>query len=82
MLFPTLTFGVFFLIVLSFTWALDRENGRRKLLLLIASYVFYASWNWKFLALIWFSTIRTARGSHEPWHRDRSAAWRNSSFRF
>jgi len=57
MLFPTLTFGVFFLIVLSFTWALDRENGRRKLLLLIASYVFYGWWDWRFCGLLAASSI-------------------------
>lgn len=57
MLFPTLTFGVFFFLVLSFTWALDHENGRRKLLLLVASYVFYGWWDWRFCGLLAFSSI-------------------------
>lgn len=57
MLFPTLTFGVFFLLVLSMAWALDRENGRRKLLLLVASYVFYGWWDWRFCGLLAASSI-------------------------
>ena len=46
MLFPTLAFGVFFLFVYFTTWSLDRENGRRKLFLLLASWFFYAQWAW------------------------------------
>lgn len=57
MLFPTLTFGVFFVLVLSFTWALDGENRRRKFLLLAASYIFYGWWDWRFCALLAFSSI-------------------------
>lgn len=57
MLFPTLTFGIFFVLVLSFAWALDRENGQRKLLLLAASYIFYGWWDWRFCALLAFSSI-------------------------
>ena len=39
MLFPTLAFGVFFLVVYFTAWSLDRENGKRKLFLLLASLV-------------------------------------------
>ncbi len=52
MLFPTLAFGVFFLFVYFTAWSLDRENGRRKLFLLLASWFFYAQWDWRFVALL------------------------------
>ncbi|WP_309629090.1 MBOAT family protein [Brevundimonas sp.] len=57
MLFPTLAFGVFFLFVYFTAWSLDRENGRRKLFLLLASWFFYAQWDWRFVALLIASAI-------------------------
>ena len=53
MLFPTLTFGLFFLIVFATVWTLGaRDNDRRKLLLLVASWVFYGAWDWRFVLLL------------------------------
>lgn len=57
MLFPTLAFGVFFLFVYFTAWSLDRENGRRKLFLLLASWFFYAQWDWRFVALLIASAV-------------------------
>ena len=57
MLFPTLAFGVFFLFVYFTAWSLDRENGRRKLFLLLASWFFYAQWDWRFVGLLIASAI-------------------------
>ncbi|HEV7354305.1 MAG TPA: MBOAT family protein [Brevundimonas sp.] len=57
MLFPTLEFGLFFLAVFVVAWSLERENGRRKLFLLLASWVFYAQWDWRFVALLIFSAV-------------------------
>ncbi len=57
MLFPTLAFGVFFLFVYFTTWSLDRENGRRKLFLLLASWFFYAQWDWRFVGLLILSAV-------------------------
>lgn len=57
MLFPTLAFGVFFLFVYFTAWSLDRENERRKLFLLLASWVFYAQWDWRFVALLIASAV-------------------------
>ncbi|WP_298745864.1 MBOAT family protein [uncultured Brevundimonas sp.] len=57
MLFPTLAFGVFFLIVYFTAWSLDRENGRRKLFLLLASWFFYAQWDWRFVGLLIGSAV-------------------------
>jgi len=57
MLFPTLAFGIFFLFVYFTAWSLDRENGRRKLFLLLASWFFYAQWDWRFVGLLVVSAI-------------------------
>ena len=57
MLFPTLAFGVFFLFVYFTSWSLDRENGRRKLFLLLASWFFYAQWDWRFVGLLILSAV-------------------------
>ena len=56
MLFNSLTFIVFFAIVLflhnlPFSWRTKKFN------LLIASYLFYAAWNPPFVILVWLSTI-------------------------
>ncbi|WP_116089872.1 MBOAT family O-acyltransferase [Sphingomonas crusticola] len=52
MLFPTLTFGLFFLVVFSIVWAASGSNEWRKILLLIASWIFYGAWDWRFVALL------------------------------
>jgi D-alanyl-lipoteichoic acid acyltransferase DltB (MBOAT superfamily) len=51
MLFPTLTFHLFFIAVFVVIWAL-RDNEWRKILLLIASWIFYGAWDWRFVALL------------------------------
>ena len=56
MLFVELRFLAFFAVVLAVTWAL-RRNGARKAWLLLASYAFYAAWDWRFLGLILLSTV-------------------------
>jgi D-alanyl-lipoteichoic acid acyltransferase DltB (MBOAT superfamily) len=55
MLFNTFLFVAFFAGVLAAHWAMPHRA--RNAFLLAASYVFYASWDWRFLALIWFSTL-------------------------
>jgi len=52
MLFPTLTFGLFFLAVFTVTWAVRGSNEWRKILLLLASWIFYGAWDWRFVALL------------------------------
>ena len=56
MIFNSLTFIVFFIIImilhnLPFSWKTKKIN------LLLASYIFYAAWNPVFILLLWFSTI-------------------------
>jgi alginate O-acetyltransferase complex protein AlgI len=52
MLFPTLTFGWFFLVVFVLAWSLQRSNEWRKIMLLAASWIFYGAWDWRFVALL------------------------------
>jgi len=49
-------FLVFFAAVFAAYWSLDSRRAQ-KLLLLVASYVFYAAWDWRFLSLILVSTL-------------------------
>jgi len=55
MLFNSLEFGVFFVVVFTAYWLLSHR--KQNWLLLFASYYFYGSWNWKFLSLIALSTV-------------------------
>ena len=55
MLFNSLTFVLFFTLVYSLYRALPHRA--QNLMLLAASYLFYASWDWRFLSLILISTV-------------------------
>ena len=57
MLFPTVQFAVFFAIVLTVSWALVRRPTAWKVFLLVASYVFYAVWDWRFVGLLAGCTV-------------------------
>src|SRR3954470_9639175 len=57
MLFPTLTFGLFFLLIYSASWLLKRSNEWRKIVLLIASWIFYGWWDTRFVMLLIASGI-------------------------
>jgi len=56
MLFPTLDFLLFFLVVAGALALLDRRFAARKAVLVVASYVFYAQWDWRFCFLLAGST--------------------------
>lgn len=56
MLFTTLTFTLFLALVFSLYWAV-RERTAQNILLLVASYGFYASWDYRFCALILTSSL-------------------------
>ena len=56
MLFTEFRFFLFLGILLALYWALP-GNRQRKVLLLLASYAFYGAWDWRFLSLIFLSTI-------------------------
>jgi D-alanyl-lipoteichoic acid acyltransferase DltB (MBOAT superfamily) len=52
MLFPTVEYAVFFLIVLAVAWVLAPRLTAHKVFLLLASYVFYGFWSWAFVPLL------------------------------
>ncbi|MDB6083671.1 MAG: hypothetical protein JWN43_1552 [Gammaproteobacteria bacterium] len=56
MVFNTLTFAMFFAIVVALH-SLPLGWTTRKINLLIASYIFYAAWNPPFILLLWISTV-------------------------
>ena len=58
MLFNSFTFLVFFVVVFVIYWfALKDKIQKQNSFLLLASYVFYGWWDWRFLGLIIFSTL-------------------------
>jgi D-alanyl-lipoteichoic acid acyltransferase DltB (MBOAT superfamily) len=77
MLFNSLTFVVFFAVVLilhnlPFAWRVKKIN------LLLASYLFYAAWNPPFVLLLWLSTLVdwfAARAIYGERRRSRRRAW-------
>jgi len=56
-LFPTLDFLLFFLVVALASWVLRDRFEARKLFLVAASYFFYAQWNWRFCFLLAGSSL-------------------------
>ena len=57
MLFNSIGFAIFFLIVFVLYWtAFGKKYKIQNILLLISSYYFYGCWNWHFLILLIFST--------------------------
>jgi alginate O-acetyltransferase complex protein AlgI len=58
MLFNSIDFAIFLPIVFVLYWfVINRKLKLQNLLLVAASYFFYAWWDWRFLSLILFSTI-------------------------
>lgn len=57
MLFPTLTYALFFIVVFAGVWGLGQHNRARKALLVAASYFFYAQWDARFCLLLFASTM-------------------------
>jgi alginate O-acetyltransferase complex protein AlgI len=56
-LFTTVDFAVFFTIVLALSWLVPAFGTRWKLLVLLASYVFYGWWDWRFTGLLALATV-------------------------
>lgn len=58
MLFNSLDFAIFLPVVFFLYWFVVNKNLRlQNVLLLVASYFFYACWDWRFLSLILLSTV-------------------------
>jgi D-alanyl-lipoteichoic acid acyltransferase DltB (MBOAT superfamily) len=56
MLFPTADFFAFFIVVATLMAVFRNQHEARKLTLVVASYFFYAMWNWRFCFLLAFSS--------------------------
>ncbi|MFQ5335620.1 MAG: MBOAT family protein, partial [Flavobacteriales bacterium] len=75
MLFNSFSFLVFFLLFFSLWPLLKRKKQSRWIYLMIASFVFYAWWDWRFLFLIIFSGLvdfiagiaMQANPAHKKW---------------
>ncbi len=52
MLFPTATFAIFFLLVLPLSWLTMPWPHRWRPFIVLASYVFYSWWDWRFVFLL------------------------------
>ena len=58
MLFNSLDFAIFLPIVFLLYWFVTQKNLKlQNALIVVASYVFYGWWDWRFLSLIIFSTV-------------------------
>src|SRR4051812_50181107 len=57
MIFNSLTFLVFFAVVMALHYAPFFSWHQKKINLMIASYLFYAAWNPPFVILLWISTV-------------------------
>jgi D-alanyl-lipoteichoic acid acyltransferase DltB (MBOAT superfamily) len=76
LLFNSLQYGVFLLVVFCAYWAVVRAAWWVPIgLLLVASYVCYGSWKWQYLGLIWFSStvdfvlVRVLQRTEDPRRR-------------
>ncbi len=52
MLFNSSAFLAFYVVFFPAYWAIHRNIPARNALILIGSYIFYGSWDWRFLSLI------------------------------
>jgi alginate O-acetyltransferase complex protein AlgI len=57
MLFNSFNFALFLPIVFCLYWFVTKNIRSQNILLLLASYFFYACWDWRFLFLLVFSTL-------------------------
>ena len=55
-LFPTIDFAIFFAVVYTVQWLLNPYPGPWKAFMVVASYFFYAWWDWRFIFLLAAST--------------------------
>ena len=62
MVFHSAAFGFFLIATLALFWVLSPHRRARTIILLAASYTFYASWHRYYLALVVFSTVHRVSG--------------------
>ncbi|MBI5157384.1 MAG: MBOAT family protein, partial [Acidimicrobiia bacterium] len=81
MLFPTIQFAVFLTIVFACNWLLMRRPLAWRVFMLMASWVFYGFWDWRFTALLaaatganWWFAREIARSDNDR-RRRRLLRW-------
>lgn len=57
MIFTSFEFALFLPVAFLVYWMIPASGKWRNVFLLLASYFFYGSWDWRFLGLIVFSTL-------------------------
>ena len=58
MLFNSIDFAIFLPIVFGLYWFVTNKDLKlQNLLIVVVSYVFYGWWDWRFLGLIFFSSV-------------------------
>ena len=58
MLFNSIDFAIFLPLLFLLYWSINKYDIKyQNILILVASYVFYGWWDWRFLSLIIFSTL-------------------------
>lgn len=57
MLFNSISFALFLPIVFALYWIFRKSFKIQNIILLISSYYFYGCWDWRFMALLTFSTL-------------------------
>lgn len=71
MLFNSIDFAIFLPIVFLIYWFITNKNLKlQNLLVVVASYVFYGWWDWRFLSLFAFSTILDYTVGRFLWKED------------
>jgi len=63
LLFPTIDFAVFFVVVFTASWLLRPWPRPWKLMILAASFVFYGWWDWRFVFLLGASIVINQTGA-------------------
>ena len=63
MLFPTIDFAIFFVAVFTASWLLRPWPRAWKVMILVASYIFYGWWDWHFTFLLAASTVLNQGGA-------------------
>ncbi len=77
MLFPTITFAIFFLVVYAANWLLMPRLRLWKWFTLVAGYIFYGWWDWRFVFLLVAATVVNQGLAMQVWRaRRRSGARR------
>lgn len=73
MVFNSIQFAIFLPLVFAIYWLLQKNVKLQNLFVVVASYVFYGWWNWRFLTLIaltsflsWGSGLLIAKGGDTP----------------